>query len=153
MKAWNFKAKNNPKEVVEKLDSTLGSLGGFVFNTKHEGNDKVQFKLRKRVLYPHQILHRNRIVINGNLLPSSAKNETQVDIVFSQNILVSLTIFNFFLVGLFAIYLGMLSGGPLYLVGGVLIAVGMAFWFVLRQKFDTETQKYKALISDILDVK
>ena len=86
MKAWDFKMKSKPEEIVEKLNSALGSVNGFVFKMNREENDSVKFNFRKRVLYPDQILHRNRIIVNGRVLKTNTENETEVEISFTQHL-------------------------------------------------------------------
>lgn len=36
MKAWNFKVKSNPQEIIRKLRSGLKPVNGFVFNMDHD---------------------------------------------------------------------------------------------------------------------
>ena len=64
MKNRKYKVLSSPQEVIKKLDSALVSAGGFVFNAD---NDSASFEIRKPVTYPDQILHRNRIIVNGKI--------------------------------------------------------------------------------------
>lgn len=151
MKAWNFKAKSNPKEISDKLESALGSVDGFVFNMDHDKNDSVLFNFRKRVIFPSQILHRNRIIVNGKILKTATENETEVEISFRQHILITLNTAIFFGLGLFAIILGIGGKAFAYIPGGILLVVGFIFWLAAREKFEKDLKKYKALISEIIE--
>ena len=153
MKAWNFKVKSNPQEIIKKLDSTLGSVDGFVFNMDHDKNDSVIFNVRKRVLYPDQILHRNRIIINGKMLKTDTENKTDVEISFTQHPFITVNISIFLGLGLFAIILAIGSSASMYIPGGILLAVGIVFWIAVQKKFEKDIQKYKTLISEILEFK
>jgi hypothetical protein len=152
MKKWNFKVKSNPQEIINKLDISLGSVAGFVFNTGHDKNDSVIFNMRKRVHYPDQILHRNRIIVNGKILKTDAENETDVEIYFKQHYLMTLIIYIniFFGLGLIATIPGISSNASMYIPGGILVAVGIVLWIALQKKFEKDIQKYKTLISEIL---
>lgn len=152
MKAWNFKVKSNPQQIFKKLNSTLGSADGFVFNMDHDKNDSVIFNVRKRVIYPDQILHRNRIIVNGKMLKTDTKNETDVEISFTQPIVITLILFIFFGLGVFAIIVGISSSASTYIPGGILLAVGIIFWIAVQKKFEMDIQKYKILISEILEL-
>jgi formate/nitrite transporter FocA (FNT family) len=39
----------------------------------------------------------------------------------------------------------------LYILGGVLLAVGILLWIAVQKKFEKDIQEYKTLISEILD--
>ena len=152
MKVWNFKVKSNPQEIIKKLDSTLGSVDGFVFNINHDKNDSVIFNVRKRILYPDQILHRNRIIVKGKMLKTDTKNKTDVEISFTQPFVITLILFILLGLGLFAIILGISSSASTYIPGGILLALGIVFWIAVQKKFVMDIQKYKTLISEILEL-
>ena len=149
MKKWNLKVKGSAQDVFEKLDSALGSVDGFIFNKDHDNKDSVVFNVRKPIKYPDQILHRNRVVVNGKILKSDIENESDVEITFTQHLIMTLTIFSVFIPGLFAILFVIYSGT--YMPGLILLAVGIVLWMALRKKFEKDIQKYKTLISEILE--
>ncbi len=154
MKKWNFKVKSNVQEIIKKLDATLGSVDGFVFNINNDKNDSVIFNMRKRVHYLSQILHVNRITVNGKILKTDTKNETNVEISFTQHFLVTLIIFTHMLLGfglLITIISGIISSASIYISGGLLLAVGIVLWIAVQKKFEKDIQKYKTLISEILE--
>jgi len=62
MKQWNFKVKNNPIDISEKLETALKPIDGFVLIIKIEENDSLAFRLRKRGLYAFQVLLVSKIV-------------------------------------------------------------------------------------------
>jgi hypothetical protein len=153
MKTWNFKVKSNIQEIVKKLNSAFGLGDGFVFNMGHDKNDTVTFKVRKRVLYAAtQILLHNKIIVNGRMLKTDTENETYVKISFTQHFLVPLYVSIFWGFGLFAIILGISSSAAMYIPGGILLAIGIALWIDVQKKFERNIQKYKVLISEILEL-
>ena len=152
MKKWNFKVKSNPQEVINKLNSTLGFNDGFVFNIDQGKNDSVIFNMRKRVHYPDQILHRNRIIVNGKVLKTDIENEATVEISFTQHLVMILTVYISFGLGLFAIISGIISSDYMYLPGGILLAIGVVLWITFQKKFEKDIQKYKIFISEILEL-
>jgi len=79
MKAWKFKVKSNSQGIIKKLDSALGSVDEFVFNTHQVKNDTITFKLRQRVLYAYQMILRNKIIVNGKIINTDTENETDTD--------------------------------------------------------------------------
>jgi len=143
--------RNNPQEIIKKLDSALGSGDGFVFNADHDKNDSLRFSFRKRVLYPHQILHRNRISVNGRILGTDTENDTDVEVSFTQHFLITFNIFIFLGLGLFALILGIGGNSSALILGGISIAVGIVFWIAANNKFEKDLQKYKTLIAEILE--
>ena len=68
MKEWNFEVKSNSQEIIKKLDSSLGSVNGYVFNMNHDKNDSFTFKVRKRVLHAYQLILYNYVFVNGKTL-------------------------------------------------------------------------------------
>ncbi len=153
MKKWNLKVKNNPKEIGKKLESALGSVNGFVFNMGHDKNNPVTFKLRKRVLYAWYMIFQNWTTVNGRLLKMNTENKTNVEISFNQHFLIKLIIFTHLFLGLallFAIILGINSSAFIYIIGGILLVIGIVLWIAVQKKFEKDIQKYKTLISEIL---
>jgi hypothetical protein len=154
MKAWNFKAKSNPKEISKKLESALGSVDGFVFNINNDNNGSAIFNMRKLVHYPSQIFHVNRIIVNGKILKTDAENETNVEVSFTQHYLITLIIVTHLFLGLgalIAIFSGINSSASMYILGGILLAIGVVLWIAVQMKFEKDIQKYKTLISEILE--
>ena len=152
MKAWNSKVKSNPQEIIKKLDSAFGSVDGFVFNMDHDKNDSVAFKVRKRVQDALQVIHDNQTIVNGKMLKTDTENETDVEISFTQHFLRRLYVSIYLVFGLLAIILGISSSATIFIIAGILLAVGIALWIVVKKKFERDIQKYKTLISEILEL-
>ncbi len=155
MKAWRFKLKSSPKEISEKLESELKSIGGFVFNMNLEKNKSVTFKVRKRILYAWYMAFQNWTVVKGELLKSDTENKTNVEITFNQHFLIRLIIFThiILLLGfLIAIISGIHFNATMYILGGTLLALGIFLWITIQRKFDKDIQKYKSLITDIFEL-
>lgn len=152
MKAWKFKVKSNSQGIIKKLDSALGSADGFVFNTDQVKNDTITFKLRQRVLYAYQMILRNKIIVNGKIINTDTENETDVEISFTQHFLISLYVSIFWCSGLLAIILGLIISATMFILGGILLGVGIALWFYVQKRFESNMQKYKTLISEILEL-
>lgn len=153
MKAWNFKVKSNPQKISEKLESALGSVNGFVFNMDHDKNDSVTFKVRKRVLYAWYMIFLNYIIVKGKLSKTDTENETEVEISFTQHFLMTLIIFTYMFGGLgflIMILLGISSSASMYVIGGILLVIGIILWFEVSKRFDRKVQEYKTMISEIL---
>lgn len=149
MKAWNFKIKGNPKEIVKKLDSAFGNVGGFVFNVDDNKNDSVSFRMRKRVLDANQLIH---IIVKGKMLKTDNENDTDVKISFNQHFLTRLVVSVYFAFGLLSIILGIISSATMFILGGILLTVGIALWIDVHKKFERDIQIYKTLISEILEL-
>jgi len=154
MKKWNFKVKSNIQEIIKKLDSTLGSADGFVFNIDNGKNDSVTFNVRKRGLYAFYLMFVNKIIVNGKILKTDTENETNIEISFTQYFLWKLIIFTHMFLGLgflIAIFFGISSSASLYILGGILLALGIVLWIAVQKKFEKDIQEYKTLISEILE--
>ena len=155
MKKWNFKVKSNPNKISMKIESALGSLDGFVFNMYHGKNKSITFKMRKRILYAWYLLFLNSIVVNGKLSKTNTENETDVEISFNQHLLWKLVIFTDMSVGLgflIILILGKNSSASMYLIGIIILAIGMILWISVQKKYDRNIQEYKTLISEILEI-
>jgi hypothetical protein len=156
MQEWNLKVKSNVQEIIKKLEATLGYVDGFVFNIDNDKNDSVTFKVRKRGLYAFQIILLNRIIVNGKILKTDTENETDVEISFTQDVLTKLIMFiNIFFglgLSLTALISGINSNSYMLIAGGILITIGIALWFDVQQRFERNIQKYKTLISEILEL-
>jgi len=153
MKKWNLKVKGNPQEIINKLDSALKSFGGYIFNTDQDKSDTIIFNFRKPIKYPDQILHRNRTIVNGKILKTGTENETDVEISFTQHFFMIMTVFSIILFGLVLIVIipRISSGASMFILVGILLAVGIVLWVALQKKFEKDIQKYKTLISEILE--
>lgn len=154
MEAWNFNVKSTPKEIGKRLESALGSVDGFVFNLDRDTNRSMTFKVRKRILYAWYMVFQNWTIVNGKLVETDTDNKTNVEISFTQHFLITLLIFTHLVLGLgllIAIVTGTGSSAPLFILGGVLIAIGILLWISIRKKFEKDIQKYKTLISEILE--
>ncbi|MGD2034563.1 MAG: hypothetical protein PVF73_05865 [Bacteroidales bacterium] len=152
MEIWNFNIKSNPKEISKKLESAL--VDRFVFNINRDKNNSVTFKVRKRILYVWYMYFHNWTIVNGKLLKTDTENKTNVEISFSQHWFIILIIYTQMLLGLgllIPIISGISSSTSLYIPGGILLAVGIVLWIVVKKKFEKDIQKYKALISEILE--
>jgi len=156
MKTWNFKVKSNPQEIIKKLDSAFGSVDTLVYKIEHNKNDSVAFKVRKRVQDANAIIHDNQTIVNGKMLKTDVKNETDVEISFTQHFLRILFVSIYLVFGLLliilAIILAISSSVAIFIVGGVLLAVGIAIWIDVQKRFEKDIQKYKTLISKILEL-
>ena len=152
MKTWNYKVKSIPHEIIKKLDSALGYVNGFVFNIDDAKSDSLTFNVRKRILNPLQIILYNKIKVNGKILKTDSENETNVEVSFSQHFLTILYVSVFFGFGLVALIYGLVSGATMYLLGGILLLVGIILWIDVKKRFKRDIQKYKTLISEILEL-
>jgi hypothetical protein len=112
--------------------------------------------VRKRGLYAFQIILLNRIIVNGKILKTDTENETDVEISFTQDVLTKLIMFiNIFFglgLSLTALISGINSNSYMLIAGGILITIGIALWFDVQQRFERNIQKYKTLISEILEL-
>jgi peptidoglycan/LPS O-acetylase OafA/YrhL len=52
---------------------------------------------------------------------------------------------------LIAIISGISNSNSLYIFGGIILVLGVFLWVALQRKFEKDTQKYKTLISGILE--
>ena len=156
MKEWNLKLKCDVQEIITKLDSSFGSADGFLFNIDKNKSDPVTFKLRKRGLYAFQILLLNRITVNGKILRSEREKETEVEILFTQDLFTKLIIFIEISVGLglslTALILGIESNPYLFIAGVIVSMIAIGVWFDVKHRSRINIQKYKKLISDILEL-
>ena len=147
MKDWSFKIEKRPDNITEKLESELTSIGGFVFDKKNP----TTFSFRKRILYPWFMAFQNWTVVSGKLSSNSTENATTVKISFRQHFLIRLIISTHILLGL-----GFISGllfttidqPSTYILGGLIIAIGILIWIAITRKFKKDAAKYKGLITE-----
>ncbi len=155
MKVWRFILKSSPKEISEKLESELKSIGGFVFDIDFEKNKSVTFKIRKRILYAWYMAFQNWTVVKGNLLKNDTENKTNVEITFKQHFLIKLIIYThiFLLLSfLIAIISGINFNVIMYILAGTILALGIVLWIAIQRKFDKDRQKYKSLLTHIFEI-
>ncbi|NAY90410.1 DUF423 domain-containing protein [Muricauda sp. JGD-17] len=155
MKAWNFEVKNNPKEISKKLKSALGPDNGFVFDMENNENNSLTFKVRKRILFVWYMAFQNWTIVNGKLLKVNTENKTNIEIHFNQHFLMSLVIFTHIALGLgllIAIISGISGSGSIFILGGMILALGIILWIAIQRKFEKDIEEYKSLISGILEL-
>ena len=155
MEKWNFEVKSNVQEIIKKLDSSFGSVDGFVFNIDNDKNESVTFKVRKRGLYAFQIMFVNKIIVNGKILKTDTENETDIEISFSQYFLWKLIIFTNMFLGLgflIVLFLGIGNSAYMLIPAGIFLVVGIVLSIAVQKKFEKDTQEYKTLISEILEL-
>lgn len=155
MKEWNFQVKNSPKWISKKLESSLGSAHKFALKTNLDNRNNVKFKLRKRLLIPFEISAQNNIIVTGKLFKTDTDNETSIKIFFTQHPLTRLLIYGHIALGLgflVGMFLEISSNSYMYLVGGILLAIGVLFKLHYQKDFRKNVQEYKILISNILDI-
>jgi hypothetical protein len=95
----------------------------------------------------------NWTIVNGELLKIDTENKTNVEISFNHHFLIRLIIFTHIFLGLgllIAIISGINSNASMYILGGILLALGIILWIAIQRKFEKDIQKYKSLISEIL---
>ena len=154
MKAWNFKTESNPTDISKKLESKLGLDNGFVFSVNNDEKKSITFKIRKQILYGWYWAYQNWTIINGKLLKIDTEDNTNVEISFNQHFLIKLIMFTHIFLGLgllIAIISGISNSNSLYIFGGIILVLGVFLWVALQRKFERDTQKYKTLISEILE--
>ncbi|WAC01390.1 DUF423 domain-containing protein [Lacinutrix neustonica] len=154
MKKWNFKSKSNPKVISKRLEAAVGPVNGFVFNMNHEKNNSITFKMRKRILYAWYLFFLNSIVVHGKLSQTDIENETDVEISFNQHFLWKLVIITNIIAGfsiLIAVFSRENSSVYMYLIGAILLAIGLLLWIRVQKKYERNIQEYKTLISEILE--
>ncbi len=90
-------------------------------------------------------------ILQHIIVETDAENDTNVEVSFTQHFLITLNIFIFLGLGLFALIFGIAGNTSAFLLGGISIAIGIIFWIAANNKFEKDLQKYKALISEILE--
>ncbi len=147
MKNLSFSKNGEPKKIVSKLKAGTG----FMFSTTQEA-DTVLFKLRNRIQFAEQILHRNKVVVKGKVSKKAESNDSKVEITFHQHFLMSLTIIVFFSLSILLILIGLLGSPGMWIISGVFFVIGVILWIGIGQKFGKDIKQYKSLISDILEI-
>ena len=155
MKAWNFKLKSSPKEISEKLESELQSIGGFAFSKTQSKPNSITFELRKRITYAWYLAYQNWTTVHGEILKQSTDSNSKVVISFNQHFLIKLIIWShviFGLVFLIAFFSEMELGAAVYILSGSILAAGILLWVLIQRKFERDIQKYKSLIIRIFEI-
>ncbi|MBU3822996.1 DUF423 domain-containing protein [Flavobacteriaceae bacterium XHP0103] len=155
MKKWDFKIKNSPDEVSKKIKSVFKSTNGLVFSISQNKSKPIRFKMRKRILYPWYLYFINSIVVNGKLSKAETENESKVEIYFKQHFLWVLVVFTNIILGL-ALFLALVfqksSSNYVYLIGTLILVIGIILMFRIHKKYEKNIQEYKILISEILGI-
>lgn len=144
--------KKSPKEISDKLETELGSIGGFVFNKSYGENNSLTFKVRKRILFAWYWAFQNWTIVNGELLKNDVENTTNVQITFYQHWLIRLIVLTHIILGLgflIAVISGINGNAFMYILGATLLVLGIILWIAIQRKFQKDTQKYKSLITEI----
>jgi hypothetical protein len=108
--------------------------------------------VRKRVQVSYFAIQGNQIIVNGKLPKTDIENETDVEISFSQHLLSILFVSIYLIFGLLAIIVGISGNSIIFIFAGFLIAIGIARWNNIQKESGKDIQKYKSLISGILEV-
>lgn len=154
MKTWSFKTKSNPSDISKKLESKLGAENGFVFSLDNNKTESITFKIRKRILYGWYWAYQNWTTINGKILKTDQEENTNVEISFGQHFLIKLMLFTHIFIGsglLIAIPFEASNTTAMLIFGGVILVFSVSLWVALQQKFKKDIQKYKILISEIVE--
>ena len=155
MKNWNFQTKSSPKEITDRLESSLGRSKMFVLNMNSDKKNLVNFKIRKRVLAAFGTISQDEILVKGKISKGDTSNESDVKISFTQHPLLTFLLYAHLILGL-----GLLAGmffkisdnSYFFIVGGILLAIGILFKLHQQREFDKNVQDYKKLISEILEI-
>ena len=150
MKKWKLKVKNSPQEISNKLES----IDGLVFNAQSDRKNLIKFEMRKRILYAWYLIYDNSIIVNGKLSKTDTENETDIEILFNQHFIWKSVIFLHFFLGLgFLIAIIIKSSNVYsYLLGALILALGVLLWVIVKKKYERNIQEYKTLISKTLSV-
>lgn len=152
MKVWNFKVKSDSQEIIKKLDSTFGSINGFVFEVKNDDNS-TKFKVRKRILFAFQTMLRNHIIANGKITQTDTENLTDIEISFNQHIFNILEASIVLVLSLLIIIFGLITSNvTVSISGGILLFIGITFLIWIKKEFGRNVQEYKRLFSEILEL-
>lgn len=153
MQTWNFKVQNNPLETGKQLQASLASINGLVFSMNTTKNNAITFKIRKRILYAWYLIYQNYIIVDGKLSESGTEGETNVEVSFTKHFLMRLIIFTHIFLGLgflLVIISGVSSNASMYIIGGILLAIGLFIWYDERKRTNKKIQEFKTLISGIM---
>lgn len=152
MKKWNFQAKSSPKEIFEKLESSLGRAHIFALNKNSKNSMK--FRIRKRFLVGLDALNaQNKVILNGEIFQVDTENGSNVEISFTKHPILKWVVYLhiIFILGLLAALIFKSSSKmSIFIFGGILLAVGTLIWLHVEKEFDKNVQEYKALISEIV---
>lgn len=155
MKRWNFKVKSSIEEITRKLDTTLGTADRFELDINKGKDNSTTFRVQKRGLYAFYLMFLNKIIVKGAMLKSETEEETNIEISFTQYFLWKLVIYSHIVLCLgfvVALFSKVGSSAFMYVLGAILLAVGIILWITVQNKFKKDIQEYKTLISGILEV-
>ena len=97
------------------------------------------------------MVFQNWTIVNGKLLDDNAENDTNMEISFNQHFLIRLIIYIHIIFGLGLVF-GLFLTTKNYIFGGLITALGIVLWIAANRKFKKDTEKYKTLITEILDL-
>ncbi|MGS2741060.1 DUF423 domain-containing protein [Sinomicrobium sp. M5D2P17] len=154
MKTWSFQAKSNPKEISEKLKSSLGRAHIFALNENNKNS--LKFRIRKRILFGWDTINaENKVILKGKIFQINPGNGSNVEISFTKHPILKLVVY-FHIILILGLLAGLIfkSSSTMYIFifGGILSAIGTLIWLHLEKKFDKNVQEYRALISGILEL-
>jgi len=152
MKNWSFKINKEPQQIIEQLKSEISKSRVFTLNIKEKENEILSFTFRKRILFGEQILHRNLVIVTGEIYRIDKENCSEVEIAFKQNPLVLISKIILFGLGLISILTGLLSSKSFIIPGIIFLVIGFVLWLYLNQIFKDNTEKYRVLLSELLEI-
>lgn len=155
MNKWNFQVEKSPKEISKILESSLGGGNRYALKMNYDNKNLLKFKIRKRVLLAFEIIAQNNIIVNGKIFKANPQNETNVEISFSLHPLAKLVLYVHIILGLsFLVAMTFkLSSNPyMFLIGAILLAIGILFGLHFQKVFNTHVQEYKLLLSKVLEI-
>lgn len=152
MKNWSFKIKKEPQQIIEQLKSNISTNGTFVLNIEGKENEILSFDLRKRIQFGEQILHRNLVIVTGEVYRIDKENCSKVEIVFKQNLLVIISKIILFGLGLISILTGLFSSTSFIIPGIILLAIGFVLWLLMNKRFKDNSEEYRGLLSELLEI-
>ena len=152
MKNWSHKIKKDPQQIIEQLKSGISKSGAFTLNITEKEKEILSFNLRKRIQFGEQILHRNLVIVTGRIYRIDHENCSKVDFEFKQNPIVVISKIILFGLGLISILTGFLSSTLFIIPGIVLLAIGFILWLFLNKKFKANSEKYRVLLSELLEI-
>lgn len=152
MKNWSFKINKEPQQIIEQLKSEISKSAAFTLNINEKENEVLSFNLRKRIQFGEQILHRNLVIVTGKIYRIDKENFSEVEIVFKENLLVIFSKIILFGLGLIAILTGLLNSNSFIIPGIIFLAIWVVLWFSSNKKFKDNSEKYRVLISELLEI-
>lgn len=152
MENWNFDTKYKPKAIIEKLRKEFNPTREFLFEEMNYNNE-ISFKVRKRIMYGWYMAFHNWTIANGTISQDESSAKTNVSIVFKQHFFIWLIVATHSFLGialLVAVFSSAINEISTYLIGSVIICLGIVLWIVVHKKFKKDVGTYKGLINSIL---